>query len=64
MELKPCPFCGREDPVLVEAGPGARRFRCERCLATGPRTLHGKKRLMELWNQRVVPRKLEDKGKQ
>ena len=55
--LKPCPFCGREEPVLFPSDWVYRynwvyRYGCLRCNAVGPTTTVGAEKAAELWNQR------------
>jgi hypothetical protein len=47
-EMKPCPFCGKDEPVKKE-DKGFHYFQCERCEARGPRTIK-EPFAVKLWN--------------
>jgi Lar family restriction alleviation protein len=56
MNLKDCPFCGREDPEWVEEDRGENGSRhyveCPRCACRGPQSIIESKAL-HAWNKRV-----------
>jgi Lar family restriction alleviation protein len=55
-DLLPCPFCGRESPMLWDHitldGSHVYYMECERCLARGPRSLVRAKAI-NAWNKRT-----------
>ena len=54
--LKPCPFCGRDEPEIREQeGLSAVYYfmECQRCICRGPRSMV-KENASKLWNKRYV----------
>lgn len=51
-ELKPCPFCGSDDLLVVSCAPLGWQVECADCYATGP-AMGSQAETREAWNRRA-----------
>ena len=59
-ELKPCPFCGRADNIVMEAwGTFAARGFCHNCGAVGPPDAN-EATAIENWNRRAADERVAE----
>jgi Lar family restriction alleviation protein len=51
-ELKPCPFCGSENLIVVKEGPLSKWVACMDCYAQGPVEFGEEEQAISAWNKR------------
>ena len=51
MNLKPCPFCGKQDSILVRSLAKCLYIQCRHCSVEGPIAIT-KQAAIYLWNKR------------
>ena len=57
-ELKPCPFCGMDEPSWCDENGGDTHFvQCRSCFAEGER-MASKEQAITMWNTRVPRQEL------